>query len=56
MHVVFMLTSNNNDEAMRRWVPCSLLNNIADSNGTLLLPMIYLMRAGGGGEGEGGCG
>ena len=53
MHVALTLTSNNNDAAMRRWVPCSPLNDIADSKGTLLLPTIYSTRAGeGGGGGE----
>ena len=34
-------------------MPCSPLDNIANSDGTLLLPMIYLMRAGEGGGGRG---
>ncbi len=53
MHVRSMSTSDDDDAATRRWVPCSPLDDIADSNGTLLLPTIYSTRAGGGGEGEG---
>ena len=33
---------------------CSLLDDIADSNGTLPLPMIYSTRSGRGGGGGGG--
>ena len=51
MHVGSTLTSDNNDAAMQGWVPCSPLDDIADSDGTLLLPTIYSTRAGGGGEG-----
>ena len=51
MHVASTLTSDDNDAATRRWAPCSPLNDIANSNGTLLLPTIYLTRAGGGGGG-----
>ena len=49
MYVAPTSTSNDNDAAMRRWAPCSPLNDIADSNGSLLLPTIYSTRAGGGG-------
>ena len=52
MHVTLTSTSDNDDEAMQRWAPCSPLNDITDSNGTLLLPTIYSTGAGGGG-GEG---
>ncbi len=53
MHVASTLTSTSDDDdaATQRWAPCSPLNNIADSNGTLSLPTIYSTRAGGGGEG-----
>ncbi len=51
MHVALTLTSDGDDAAMRRWAPCSLLDNIANSNGTLLLTTIHSTRAGGGGEG-----
>ena len=54
MHVGSTLTSDGDDAATRRWAPCRPLNNITDSNGTLLLPRIYFTRAGGGvGGGEG---
>ncbi len=53
MQVASMSTSDDNDAAMGRWVPCSPLNDIADSNGTLSLPTIYSTRAGGGGGGGG---
>ena len=53
MHVGSTSTSDDDDAATRRWAPCSLLNDIANSIGTLLLPTIYSTRAGGGG---GGCG
>jgi len=49
MHVGLTSTSDDDDAAMRRWAPCSPLDNIADSDGTLPLPTIYSMRAGGGG-------
>ena len=51
MHVGSTLTSNDDDAATRRWAPCSPLDDIADSDGTLPLPTIYSTRAGGGGEG-----
>ena len=51
MHVVSMSVSGDNDAATRRLVPCSSLNDIANSNGKLLLPMIYSTRTGRGGEG-----
>jgi hypothetical protein len=53
MHIASTLTSNDDDAAMRRWVPCSPLDDIADSDAAGTLPTIYLARAGGGGEGEG---
>ena len=56
MHVVSTSTSDNDDAATRRWVPCSPLDDIADSDGTLSLPTIYSTRADGGGRGGGGCG
>ena len=49
MHVALMSTRDDDDAATRRWAPCSPLNDIADSNGTLSLPTIYSTRAGGGG-------
>ena len=54
MHVALMPTSNDDNAATRQWAPCSLLDDIANSNGTLLHPMIYLTRAER--EGEGGRG
>ncbi len=51
MHVAPTATSNDEDAVTRRWAPCSPLDDIADSNGTLSLPMIYSTRAGGGGGG-----
>ena len=51
MHVSLTLMSDDYDAAMQRWAPCSLLNDIAYSDGTLLLPTIYSTRAGGGGGG-----
>jgi hypothetical protein len=51
MHVLLTLTSDNDDAATRQWAPCSPLDDIANSNGTLLLPTIYSTRAGGGGGG-----
>jgi hypothetical protein len=51
MHVGSTSTSDNDGAATRRWAPCSPLDDIADSNGTLLLPRIYSTSAGGGGEG-----
>ena len=44
-------TSDDDDAATRRWAPCSPLDDIADSDGTLSLPTIYSTRAGGGGGG-----
>ena len=49
MHVGSTSTSDDDDAATRRWTPCSPLDNIADSDGTLPLPTIYSTRAGGGG-------
>jgi hypothetical protein len=54
MHVGSTSTSDDNDAATRQWAPCSPLDNIADSDGTLSLPTIYSTRAGGGEEGGGG--
>ena len=51
MHVGSTSTSDDDDAATRRWAPCSPLDDIADSDGTLSLPTIYSTRAGGGGEG-----
>ena len=51
MHVVSMSTSDEDDAATRQWAPCSLLDDIADSNAAETLPAIYLRRAGAGGEG-----
>jgi hypothetical protein len=51
MHITSTSTSDNNDAAMQRWAPCSLLNDIANYNGTLLLPTIYSTRADRGGQG-----
>ena len=48
--------SDNDDAAPRQWAPCSPLNDIAYSNGTLALPTIYSTRAGGVGGGRGGGG
>jgi hypothetical protein len=56
MHVASSSTSDDNDAAMRRWAPCSPLDDIADSDAAGMLPMIYSMRAGGGRRGGGGCG
>ena len=53
MHVGSTSTSDDDDTATRRWAPCSPLDDIADSDGTLSLPTIYSTRAGGGGGGEG---
>ncbi len=53
MHVGSTLTSDDDDAATRRWAPCSPLDDVADSDGTLLLPTIYSTRAGGGGGGGG---
>ena len=54
MHVGSTSTSDDDDAATRRWAPCSPLDDIADSDGTLSLPTIYSTRAGGGGGGGGG--
>jgi hypothetical protein len=51
MHVASTLMSDDDDAAMRQWAPCSPLDDIANSNSTLLLPTIYSTRTGGGGEG-----
>ena len=51
MHVRLTSTSNYDDAAMRQWAPCSILDDITNSNGTLQLPTIYLTRAGEGGDG-----
>ena len=51
MHVASTLTSDDNNAATGRLVPCSPLDDITNSDGTLLLPTIYSMRAGRGGEG-----
>ena len=53
MHVGSTSTSDDDDAATRRWAPCSPLDDIADSDGTLSLPTIYSTRAGGGGGGWG---
>jgi hypothetical protein len=53
MHVPLTLTSDDDDAATQRWAPCSPLDDIANSNGTLLLPTIYLTRAGRRGGREG---
>ena len=53
MHVGLTLTRDDDDAATRRWAPCSPLDNIADSDGTLPLPTIYSTRAGRGGGGRG---
>ena len=54
MHVGLTSTSDDHDAATRRWAPCSPLDDIADSDGTLSLPTIYSTRAGTGGGGGGG--
>jgi hypothetical protein len=54
MHVESTLTSDGDDAAKQRWAPCSPLDDIANSNSTLLLPTIHSTRTGG--EGEGGRG
>ncbi len=46
----------HDDAAMRQWAPCSLLDDIANSDAAGTLPTIYSMRAGGGGRGGGGVG
>ena len=51
MHVASMLTSNDDDAAMRRWALCSPLDDVANSDAAGTLPTIYSTRAGGGGEG-----
>ncbi len=51
MHVGSPPTSDNDDAATLRWAPCNLLDNVANSDGRLPLPTIYLTRAGGGGGG-----
>ena len=51
MHVGSMSTSDDDDAATRRWAPCSPLDNIADSDGTLSLPTIYSAGGTGGGAG-----
>jgi hypothetical protein len=56
MHVASTSTSDDDDAAMRRWAPCSPLDDIADSDAAGTLPMIYSTRADGGGRGGGGCG
>ena len=53
MHIVSMSRSNDDDAATQRWAQCSLLDDIASSNGTLPLPTIYSTRAGTGGGGGG---
>ena len=53
MHVGSTSTSDDDDAVTRRWAPCSPLDDIADSDGTLPLPTIYSTRAGGGGGGGG---
>ena len=53
MHAFLTSTSNDDDVATRRWVRCSSLNDIANSDSMLLLSMIYSTMAGGGGRGEG---
>jgi hypothetical protein len=42
MHVALTSMSNDDNAAMWRWAPCSPLDDIANSNGTLLLPTIYI--------------
>ena len=54
MHVGSTLTSDDDDAAKRRWAPCSPLDDIADSDGTLPLPTIYSAGGNGGGRGGGG--
>ncbi len=49
MHVASTLTSNNDNVATQLWVPCSPLDEIANSNNRIPLPTIYLTRAGEGG-------
>ena len=51
MHAASTSRRDDGDATARQWALCSWLNNIANSNGTLSLPTIYLTRAGGGGEG-----
>jgi hypothetical protein len=51
MYVVLTLTSDEDDAAMQRWVPCSPLDDITDSDAAGMLPTIYSTRAGGRGEG-----
>ena len=55
MHVGSTSTSDDNDAATRRWAPCSPLDDIADSDGTLPLPTIYSAGGTGGGKGWGRC-
>jgi hypothetical protein len=51
MHVVSTSTSDDDDAATWRWAPCIPLDDIANSDATGTLHMLYLTRAGGGGEG-----
>ncbi len=51
MHVVLTTACDDDATTTKQWAPLSLPDNIADSNGTLLLPTILSMRAGGGLEG-----
>ncbi len=51
MHVTSTSTSDDDDAATRRWVPCSPVDDIANSDAAGMLPTTYSMRAGRGGEG-----
>ena len=48
MHIALTSTSDDGNAATQSWAPCSPLDDIANSNGTLPLPTIYSTRAGGG--------
>ena len=54
MHVGSTSTSDDDDAATRRWAPCSPLDDIADSDGTLPLPTMLSSRCNWGGRGGGG--
>ena len=51
MHVASTSTSDDDDAATRQWAPCSPVDDIANSDAAGMLPTIYSMRAGRGGEG-----
>ena len=56
MHTALALMRDNGNAATEQWAAYSLMDDTADSNGTLPPPTIYSMRAGVGGGGGGGCG